>query len=106
MLQLTSKQLELLRVVSGGNQDGSLVDMRQLLERLSYEPSRDSTQFVIRRLVGKGVLEKAEPERRDGARRACFKVTELGQKILNLPVQSNDGIVSEDFLQEELNLEV
>lgn len=108
MLQLTDKQTELLQVVNTGNPDGSRVDMRQLLERLSYSPSRDSTQFVIRRLVSKGVMIKAEPERRDGGhRRACYEVTELGKKILALPSRTGDsGIVSEDFLQEELNLEV
>lgn len=107
MLQLTDKQTELLQVINTGNADGSRVDMRQLLERLSYTPSRDSTQFVIRRLIGKGVMIKTEPERRDGHRRACYEVTELGKKILALPSGTGDsGIVSEGFLEEELDLDI
>mgnify|MGYP000268186670 CR=1 FL=1 len=78
MRNLSSKQTEILTHVIRMNPDGSFIDLDQLLERLSYKPTKDALQFSIRHLVGRGLIEKKATELRRGAQRRVFSPTVAG----------------------------
>lgn len=80
-MHLTTKQIELLQVIGNENDDGTPTDLDQLLERLSYKPSKQSIQFSIRALIGHGVIKKGESEKRRGRVRAIIELTELGRSV-------------------------
>lgn len=70
MQALSPKAFEVVRVIMRGNPDGSWVDLDQLLERLSYKPSKQSMQFTLRALIKRGLIEKKPEElRREAYRR-------------------------------------
>jgi DNA-binding MarR family transcriptional regulator len=79
MRALSLKQLELLFLIARGNPDGSLVDFDQLLEQLSYRPSKMSAQFSIRALLARELIRKAGREKRRARVRRLFSITPLGQ---------------------------
>lgn len=80
----TPHQYELLRLVQRTQTESeSLVDLDQILEQLSWKPSKESAQFVIRALISKGLLEKAARELRRGRTRVTFRVTEKGLGALD-----------------------
>ena len=58
-MHLTTKQIELLTTIGRRNPDGAAVDLDQLIERLSYQPSKQSIQFSIRALIAHGLMQKA-----------------------------------------------
>lgn len=78
MRGLSEKQAEILKHIVRMNADGSFIDLDQLLERLSYKPSKDALQFSIRHLVGRNLIEKKPVEYRRGAKRRLFAPTALG----------------------------
>jgi hypothetical protein len=78
-MRLTDKQIEVVCKVAAGNPDGSLIDLDELLERLSYKPSKDSIHFSIRALVKHELVEKRGVEKRRGRQRGLLGVTVLGQ---------------------------
>lgn len=70
MQTLSPKAFEIMKVIIRGNPDGTWLDLDQLLERLTYKPSKASIHFSIRALVSRGLIEKKDPEeRRDAVRR-------------------------------------
>jgi len=75
---LTNKQREILALIIEGNEDGSAVDMDQLLERISYKPSKDALHFSIRYLSAKGMIEKSGLEKRRGRSRSTISPTAEG----------------------------
>jgi DNA-binding MarR family transcriptional regulator len=78
MQVLSNKAFEVMKVVIRANPDGSWVDLDQLLERLTYKPSKQSIQFSIRALIKRGLLEKKDPEERRGASRRILAPTAKG----------------------------
>jgi DNA-binding MarR family transcriptional regulator len=76
---LTQKQLELMRVVIEANADGSPTDLDEILERVSYKPTKQSIQFTIRSLIAHGLIEKVGSENRRGRRRVLIRPTDLGR---------------------------
>lgn len=83
----TNKQLEILHVINKGNGidgDGSLipVDLDELLDRLSYKPTKQSLQFSIRALVDRKMIEKGERQIRRGRLRVVFLPTALGRAVI------------------------
>jgi DNA-binding MarR family transcriptional regulator len=78
---LTRNQYEIMAVLIKGNPDGSFVDLDQLLERVSYQPTKYAIQFSIRFLIKRGLVVKHESELRRGARRVVLSATELGYDI-------------------------
>lgn len=83
MKGLTKRQFELLQHVKEGGKDG-LLDFDQLLDLLSWAPSKESAQFTIRALIGKGLLLKAgDLQLRRGRKRVCYELTEEGRKALD-----------------------
>lgn len=83
MKGLTSYQLEILQIVKKGVEDG-LVDFDQLLNKLSWGPSKESAQFTIRAVCTKGFLKKAEVlQLRRGRKRVCYQLTAEGEAYMD-----------------------
>lgn len=85
-MNLTAKQIEILGIVIAGNgkaDGGRLIpcDLDQIIERLSYKPTKDAIQFSIRNLITKGVIQKAGTEKRRDRRRVLIAPTDLGKSI-------------------------
>lgn len=75
---LTTKQKALMEVIIAGNDDGSNVDIDQILERLPYETSKESLQFSLRALVTKNCIEKMPNETRRTRSRVIYGATGAG----------------------------
>lgn len=78
-MNLTQKQIELLLVVDAKNPDGTSTDLDQIIERLSYKPSKESIQFSIRAMINHGLIAKVGQENRRDRKRTIIAPTELGQ---------------------------
>lgn len=77
-MNLTPKQLELLKIIRDANPDKTLVDLDQLIERTSYKPSKDSMHFSVRALAARELIVKTGLEKRRGRQRVLFGLTPLG----------------------------
>lgn len=75
---MTDKQIEIMKLVIEGNEDGSLCDIDQLCERLSYKPSKESLQFSLRALSKHKMLARGSTEKRRGRRRRLIEPTRQG----------------------------
>lgn len=82
-MQLTSKQIEVLRVIAKGNSDGSCADLDEILTRVSYKPTKQAIQFTIRSLIEHELIEKHASEKRRGRMRVLIGPTVLGQHFAN-----------------------
>lgn len=82
-MKLTPKQIHLLTIIRDKNPDGRPVDLDQILLRLPYETTKQSLQFSIRALINRGLIERAETEKRRGKRRRVITLSELGNMLLN-----------------------
>lgn len=99
-MHLTIKQLELLSTIGRRNPDGGATDLDQLLERLSYRPSKQSIQFSIRALIAHGLIQKDPPEKRRGRTRTLISLTETGQMMVGKSKVSVVEPLSDDLLDE------
>lgn len=81
-MRLTTIQLDLLSLIQKGNDDGSLIDLDQLVERAAHKPTKDAMQFSVRALVGRDLIEKVGYENRRDRRRVLFRLTPLGQHYM------------------------
>ena len=79
--RLTRRQKNIIKIVAQGNDDGSFVDIDELLERIGYEVSKESLQFSLRALIKANVLEKRETELRRSAHRRIIALTDHGMEI-------------------------
>jgi hypothetical protein len=82
MKGVTDYQLEILRHVSEAPESDPL-DFDQLLEKLSWAPSKESAQFPIRSLVSKKLLAKGPLTLRRGRKRVVYLLTEEGRILLD-----------------------
>lgn len=89
-MRLTSKQMLILNVILRGNEDGSFVDMDQLVEGLPYETTKQSLQYSIRHLANRGLAEKRGREKRRGRSRLILAPTALAYAALRGSATSND----------------
>ena len=78
---LTTKQRSLMEVIVAGNDDGTNVDIDQILERLPYETTKESLQFSLRALVNKGCIQKMPTETRRGRARVVYAATAYGNSF-------------------------
>ena len=83
MKGLTPYQLEILENVRADQAAGGCVDLDQLLDRLSWHPSKQSLQFTIRALIAKKVIAKTDFIVRRGRKRVCFVLTPEGQAVFD-----------------------
>lgn len=72
---MRKNQREILKLVCKGNPDGSFLDLDQLLERLSYEPTKQALAFSIRFMIRRKWIEKRDLEERRGAKRRIIAPT-------------------------------
>lgn len=77
-MRLTEKQIEQLRVICPGNPDGTDLDLDQIIDRMSYTPTKQSFQFSLRALINKGLIEKGPRVNRRGRVRQTITPTPLG----------------------------
>lgn len=84
MKGVTDKQLEALRLVKRGSDiPGDLIDFDQLLEGLSWTPTKQSAQFTIRALIAKGFIKKDGQVLRRGRQRVTYRMTKEGKLLLD-----------------------
>ena len=84
-MRLTVKQMILLSEVAKGQKDNELVDMDQLVDHISYRPSKESLHFSLRALIKQGFIEKAGLEQRRGKKRITFRLLVPGIQVLRAP---------------------
>jgi hypothetical protein len=83
MRGVTKHQMEMLGHIRTGGPDGDL-DFDQLLDKLSWVPSKESAQFTIRAAVVKGFIMKLpELQLRRGRNRVCYRLTKEGGSVLD-----------------------
>jgi hypothetical protein len=102
MRRLTANQVELLSFVRAPAPataaDHGHIDFDQMLDAMSWQPSKQAAHFSIRALQKRGLLEKLPGlQLRRGRHRVCFRVTEAGLKALNgsVPEPSEPSLVDQ-----------
>jgi hypothetical protein len=85
---LTDKQYRILSVVVHGNgkdEEGKFIpcDIDELLERLTYETTKQSMQFSIRALEARRLVSR-EYEKRRGARRMLLVPTIKAKQLMSV----------------------
>lgn len=89
--RLTKYQIELMVAVQGGAPDGSgVIDFDQLLEQLSWAPTKESCHFSLRALIRRNLLQKTEKLLRRGRLRVGFQLTSEGNLALD-PREEDDA---------------
>lgn len=83
-MHLTTKQVELMRVIVTGNGVGEPADLDEILERVRYETSKQSLQFSIRALIAHKLIEKRGIEKRRGRQRVVIQATAAGGALCRL----------------------
>jgi predicted transcriptional regulator len=81
-MTMTSKQFQIMTTILKGNDDGSFLDLDQVIQKLSYKTTKQSLQFSIRALIRKGLVTKQEQEKRRGRSRAIVSPTKNGYIIM------------------------
>lgn len=104
-MHLTSKQIELMTIIGSGNPDGTAVDLDQILERLSYHPTKQSLQFSIRALIARDLIKKDPAEKRRGRMRTVISLTETG-KVMNGMAKGNGPSFVSEVVDDELLEEI
>lgn len=97
-MYLTQKQVEVLRVIAAGNTDGTDADLDEILERVSYKPTKQAIQFSIRALIEHGLIEKTGAEKRRGRKRVLITATALGKHF----AAANSHSVASAILETEI----
>lgn len=83
MRGLTKHQQEVLTLVAKPGPGEMPLDLDELVEKLSWQPTKESLQFTIRALVSKGLIEKRPKELRRGRQRVLFRPTRAGLLALD-----------------------
>jgi Fe2+ or Zn2+ uptake regulation protein len=85
-MRLTDNQLKILDCLIKGNQDGTKIDLDQLLDRLGDEygwyTSKPSLQFSLRQLIQAGMVERLGRELRRQRMRRLLECTDLGRAVM------------------------
>lgn len=82
---MTTHQFEVLRAIITGNVTDDptlrLLDLDELLDRVTRATSKQSMQFTIRALIHNGMIIKAGQVRRRGRSRVTYEATTLGRHL-------------------------
>ena len=76
-MRFTEKQCQIMMTLLKGNDDGTFLDIDQLLDALPYETTKQSLQFSIRALVKHGMVNKIERQVRRSRNRTVLAPTGL-----------------------------
>ena len=98
---LTPKQIELLSIVTKKNDDGSLTDLDEILERLSYKPTKDAVHFTIRSLIKHELIEKVGMEKRRDRKRVLIGATPLCEHYANAYRGFGAAVILEPSVSED-----
>lgn len=71
----------ILEVIGRRNENGSNVDLDQIIDRVDYDVTKSAIQFTIRNMIEKGFIEKCGFENRRNRRRILFRVTKDGYDV-------------------------
>lgn len=82
MRVMSAKQREVLTCVVRANPDGTWLDLDQLLDKLTYAPTKPALQFTVRQLIERGFIEKKPEEFRRGYERRVLAPTMKGYEVL------------------------
>lgn len=84
MRGVTPYQFEVLQRVSElQKRHGTAPDLDQILELLSWMPSKASVQFTLRAMVDKKLISKGPTELRRGRVRVVYLLERLGKQALD-----------------------
>lgn len=84
MKGITPYQLEILQHVAAAADAGDTIDFDQLLDKLSWTPSKESAQFTIRACIKKLLLKKGDKLMlRRGRQRVIYILTPAGIQVLD-----------------------
>lgn len=105
VIGLTKKWELILQIISRANEDGSFVDLDQILDRMNrgLEPNgrgwttKDNIQFMLRSLIERNFIEKVGMAKRRGARRRLYAATSHGFEVLNPGEADFRNLLSEMF---------
>lgn len=100
-MHLTQKQIELLQVIGSKNNDGTEVDLDQIIERVSWHPKKDALQFSIRALMAHGLIKRLDSEKRRGRSHRLIALTDLGLHFAASASRSYISTVEEDELLQD-----
>jgi len=102
-MKLTTKQYELLRVISAGNGPDDPADLDEVLERVRYEASKPGLQFQIRALIAHGLIARRGIVKRRGRQRQVLEATKLGHDymVTNRVVAADYSGIEGEGLDEE-----
>ena len=79
-LYLTTKQVGIINALKRLNDDGSFLDLDQLLNKLPYRTTKQSLQFSLRALIEHGLVMNHRREVRRERRRRVLSLTTTGYK--------------------------
>ncbi len=98
-MNLSDKQIGVLLTINRKNEDESLVDLDQIIERQSYSTNKPAIQFIIRNLIQKGLIEKVGSEVRNERRKILLKTTELGEMYSKWHAKPEDKTLKESIVE-------
>jgi predicted transcriptional regulator len=99
-LRFTSKQIDVLEKILKGADNGDFLDTNQLMEKISYTPTKRAFQFTLRYLIQRGLIEKAGLRERDGRKRMTYTLTPQALRSFDINTGSFD-VVMEGFDEDD-----
>lgn len=97
----SEKHLDVMRVLTVGNENKSPVDLDQLLERLSYKTTKQAFQFTLRTMIRHEWVAKLGVEKRRVRNRVLIGITPLGTQYYESH-QVAPTSVTDDFYTDDL----
>ena len=90
---LSTKQTELMRVLAAGNGVSEPADLDEILERVSYQPTKQAIHFSLRALIKHELIEKLGVEKRRGRQRQVIQATAAGHALVRYAAKSAATVV-------------
>ena len=102
----SEKHLSVMKVLSVGNTDNSLVDLDQVLERLDYKTTKQAFQFTLRTMIRHGWAEKLGIETRRDRNRGLIGLTVLGNDYYESSKSAPATVTDSFYHSDDLTLEL
>ncbi|MCY1200477.1 hypothetical protein D9M72_119070 [compost metagenome] len=102
MQGVTKYQIEILEAVKKHKDAGRHIDLDELLDSLSWAPTKQSLQFSIRALIAKRMICKVGTEVRRGRKRVCFDLDLEGVRVFDPRAGDPVPGLSDDLLSSVL----
>ena len=94
-MRLTPTQIEILQKVESGNLDGSLIDLTQLRQSLTYTATKQAVLCSINHLAKRDLIERTGRESRNGSLCTTLALTSNGKALLNTYAPSLKSVLIE-----------